>query len=199
MRKTDGAIAGLVRDRDSGQPLGAVDIVLSTGAKKTTGIDGLYIFDPVKPGRYSLVATYAGHRLTTKNIDVRHDEVSFVDLTFALGQPEPQTIDYADPRSEIWRYAPTDHVTRIEGTVSESATHTRLAGVVVTAIASDTLQTVSDDQGRYVFERVPAGTYSISAYYSVGGHGQIEVRRSDIHVDAGQAVVVPLLVETAKQ
>lgn len=199
-KKTDGAVAGLVRDRDSGQPLGAVDLALSTGATKTTGIDGMYIFDPVKPGRYTLVATYAGHTVTTKDIDVRLNEVSFVDVTFALGQPDPLTVQYGDPtQSEIWRYTPKDRVSRIEGTVSEAATHTRLGGVVVTAVASDTLQTVSDDNGRYHFDGVPAGTYTVSAYYSVSGHGQIEVRRSDIHVATGEAVVVPLQVEATKQ
>jgi len=199
-QKTDGAIAGLVRDRDSGQPIGAADLSLSTGAAKTTGIDGMYIFDPVKPGRYTLVATYAGHTVTTKDIDVRRNEVSFVDVTFALGQPDPITVQYGDPKlTEIWRYTPKDHVSRIEGTVSEAATHTRLGGVVVTAAAGDTLQTVSDDDGRYHFDHVPTGTYTVSAYYSVAGHGQIEVRRSDIRVDNGEAVVVPLQVEATKQ
>jgi hypothetical protein len=199
-KKTDGAIAGLVRDRDSGQPIGAADLSLSTGAAKTTGIDGMYIFDPVKPGRYTLVATYAGHTVTTKDIDVRRNEVSFVDVTFALGQPDPITVQYGDPKlTEIWRYTPKDHVSRIEGTVSEAATHTRLGGVVVTAAAGDTLQTVSDDDGRYHFDHVPTGTYTVSAYYSVAGHGQIEVRRSDIRVDNGEAVVVPLQVEATKQ
>ena len=42
------------------------------------------------------------------------------------------------------------------------------------------------------------GTYVISAYYSVGGHGEIEVRRSDVAVAGGEAVVVPLWIESAR-
>ena len=68
-----------------------------------------------------------------------------------------------------------------------------------TAIDADARaqQTVSDNAGRYHFELAP-GTYSISAYYSLGGRGQIEVRRSGIDVHAAEAVVVPLWVELAR-
>jgi hypothetical protein len=48
----------------------------------------------------------------------------------------------------------------------------------------------------YRFDPVPPGVYVVSAYYSVGNRGQIEVRRSDIEVDAAQGVRVPLWVET---
>jgi hypothetical protein len=69
---------------------------------------------------------------------------------------------------------------------------------VVTAIIGDdpnkTQQTVSDDYGRFRFETLP-GTYSVSAYYSVGGRGQIEVRRSNIAVEGAEAVHVPLFIE----
>ena len=49
--------------------------------------------------------------------------------------------------------------------------------------------------GRYRFDNVTAGTYAISAYYSIGGRGQIEVRRSDIAVGPYQGVLVPLFIE----
>jgi hypothetical protein len=38
----------------------------------------------------------------------------------------------------------------------------------------------------------------VSAYYSISGRGQIEVRRSGIQVAAAEAVVVPLWIELAK-
>ncbi len=61
------------------------------------------------------------------------------------------------------------------------------------------LQTISDDEGRYRFDAVTPGVYAVSAYYAIGGRAQIEVRRSDIHVDGAEAVVVPLWVELAGQ
>jgi hypothetical protein len=54
---------------------------------------------------------------------------------------------------------------------------------------------VSDGFGRYRFEAMMPGTYSISAYYSVSGRAQIEVRRSGIEVGGAEAVVVPLWIE----
>jgi len=107
----------------------------------------------------------------------------------------------------IDRYSPKDlaaTVTRIEGTVNDAATHERIVGAVVTAVGpgtdagAQTLQTVSDDQGRYRFDVVPPGVYVVSTYYSVGGHAQIEVRRSDIDTLGGQVVVVPLWIEAQK-
>jgi hypothetical protein len=69
----------------------------------------------------------------------------------------------------------------------------------VTATSTDTLQTVSDDNGRYRFDNVLPGTYVVSAYYSVSGRAQIEVRRAGIVVHANDGVIVPLAIETAKQ
>jgi hypothetical protein len=70
---------------------------------------------------------------------------------------------------------------------------------VITAVqdnnAATTQQTVSDDHGRYRFEQMRPGIYAISAYYSIGGRAQIEVRRSGIEVDRAEAVVVPLWIE----
>ena len=202
-RSSDGSIGGLVRDQDSGTPLAMAELRLSTGATAKSTRQGLYSIDHIKPGRYSLLATYAGQPVTVNNIDVRAGDVTFVDITFTLGRPDPISVDFSDPSlSEITHYKPANKVTLIEGTVSEVGSRQRIPGVVVTAMTgapSDTLQTVTDDQGRYRFDDVAPGTYSISAYYSVGGRGQIEVRRTDIHVEREEGVVVPLWVETTKQ
>jgi hypothetical protein len=129
-----------------------------------------------------------------------------VDVTFTLGRPEPVVIDHEAPRSAaIDRYRPTDlhpSIAMIEGTVTDMTTRQRVPGAVVTAVhgndVSTTQQTVSDDHGRYLFEAVRPGVYSVSAYYSIGGRGQIEVRRSGIEVAGAEAVIVPLWIETAR-
>lgn len=202
-RPTEGAIAGLVRDQNSGQPIATADLQLSTGAHTTSARDGLYTFDHVAPGRYTLVGRYAGQPVTVKNIVVDAGEATYVDVTFTLGEPKPIVVDLdATKPDQIRRYHPPDASTVIEGTVNQVGTRERVAGAVVTAVGGprkDVLQTVTDDQGRYRFEQVEPGTYAISAYYSIGGRGQIEVRRSDIEVDASEAVIVPLWVEVAKQ
>jgi protocatechuate 3,4-dioxygenase beta subunit len=58
---------------------------------------------------------------------------------------------------------------------------------------------VTDDNGRYRFDQLQPGTYAISAYYSIGGRAQIEVRRSDISVAAREGVLVPLYIEMSRQ
>ena len=84
----------------------------------------------------------------------------------------------------------------IEGTVNDTQTRERVAGAVVTAVAhGDTEQTITDDQGRYRFPALRPGTYAVSAYYSISGRGQIEVRRGDITVAGAEAVIVPLWIE----
>lgn len=202
-RPTAGSIGGLVRDRASGEPVGMAELQLSSGAKATSAPDGLYTIDRVEPGTYTLVATFAGQPVTIKNIPVRAGEATFVDVTFTLGNPEPILVDFGDPtQGEITRYRNKRETSLIEGTVSEMTTHERVVGAVVTANGGprdDTLQTITDAQGRYRFDTVEPGTYVVSAYYSIGGRAQIEVRRSDIVVERAEGVVVPIWVELTKQ
>lgn len=204
-RPTTGGIAGLARDKDSGDPIAKAEIrVVGTSASRSTvsNGNGLYDIDKLLPGTYVLVAEFAGQPIEMSNIDVRAGAMTMVDLVFTLGRPDPIKVDFGNSKaSEIERYRPRNGskgVSIIEGTVSDIATKQRVAGAVVTAVINDdphqTHQTVSDDQGRFRFEATP-GTYVVSAYYSVGGRGQIEVRRSNIGVEGGEAVVVPLWIE----
>ncbi|HEU0031299.1 MAG TPA: carboxypeptidase-like regulatory domain-containing protein [Kofleriaceae bacterium] len=207
-RPTTGGIAGLARDHDSGDPVAKAEIevsgrMLSAPRGATSSDRGLYDVDGLAPGRYTLTATFAGQPVQIDNIDVTAGSITMVDVVFTLGRPDPIRIDFANTAGNaIDRYRPKQLATTaaiIEGTVNDSATHQRVAGAVVTAVspATGTQQTVSDDQGRFRFETVP-GEYSISAYYSVSGRGQIEVRRSGIVVAGAEAVVVPLWIETTK-
>jgi hypothetical protein len=205
-RPTTGSIAGLVRDRASGEPVALAEIRVRPQAARElvtkSTPEGLYAVDHLQPGRYSLLAKYAGQPVTIQNIDVAAGDATFVDITFTLGAVEPLLVDYGDPRQgAISRYTPKHSAPRIEGTVSDAGSKTRIVGAVVTAIGpnDDTLQTISDNHGRYYFTPVVPGTYIVSAYYSIGGRAQIEIRRSDITVAPTEAVVVPLWIETTKQ
>ena len=206
-RPTTGAIAGLARDHDSGDPIAKAEIsVRAEGSVRdrvtTTSDRGLYDVDQLAPGRYHLVGTFAGQPIEVLNIDVRAGESTLVDLVFTLGRPEGVRIDFGSSRAgAIDRYRPKGlpaSVAIIEGTVNDAATRQRVPGAVVTAVGDDvtqTQQTLSDDHGRYRFDSMPPGVYSVSAYYSISGRGQIEVRRSGIHVEGAEAVVVPLWIE----
>ncbi len=211
-RPTTGTIAGLTRDHDSGDPVALADIRLrGTGVDNMRALStdqGTYSIKHLKPGRYQLSALFAGQPLEVMNIDIRAGETTHVDLVFTLGKPDPIRVDYGDPKqSQIDRYNPThigSAVSIIEGTVNDLSTHERVPGAVVTAVLhgtgvdDKTEQTISDDDGHYRFAPLAPGTYAVSAYYSIGGRGQIEVRRSGIAVAGAEAVIVPLWIELVR-
>lgn len=202
-----GSIAGVARDHDSGDPVAHAELrVRAQGEMRarsaTSGKQGMFAFDHLPPGRYDLSASFAGQPVTVDNIDVAAGKTAVVDVTFTLGRPDPITVDFGNPKEgQIDRYHPAHHaqVTAIiEGTVSDAATHERVPGAVITASSgadASALQGVTDDQGRFRFDDVAPGTYTVSAYYSIAGHGQIEQRRSDITVAGGEGVRVPLFIE----
>lgn len=202
-RATTGTIVGIARDHDSGDAIEQAIIHIASKVV-TSNAKGGYQLTGVAPGTYALEATFAGQPLTVDHVVVRAAETTVVDLTFTLGRPGPIHDDFS-ALTAIDRYTPKHlgaGVAIIEGTVNDTGNHERIVGAVVTAVgpgagdAATTLQTVSDDQGRYRFDSVPPGLYVVSTYYSIGGRAQIEVRRSDIDVVASQAVVVPLWMET---
>jgi len=210
-RPNEGAIAGVARDHDSGEVVAKAEIhVRLEGVMRDRGATsdgkGGYQIDHLPPGRYSLSASFAGQPINIDHIDVESGKTAVVDLTFTLGKPDPIMVDFGNAKEgAIDRYHPAHHAADtglIEGTITDSGTRERVPGAVVTASLGGTpeaLQAVSDDQGRYRFDRVPPGTYVVSAYYSIGGRGQIEIRRSDIVVAGGEGVIVPIWVEIAKQ
>lgn len=204
-RPTTGAVAGLARDRDTGDAVTFATIRVGTRTTKTDA-DGMFDVDRLPPGRYDLDAEFAGQPIHVRNIDVTAGGATAVDLVFTLGEPHPISLDWQHPEAAaIRRYRPKNlasTVARVEGTVSDTLTKQRVIGAVVTASAGGSAvgvqQTVTDDQGRFVFAAVEPGVYEVSAYYAVSGRGQIEVLRNSIHVEGGEAVFVPLWLELTR-
>ncbi|MBA3539665.1 MAG: carboxypeptidase regulatory-like domain-containing protein [Deltaproteobacteria bacterium] len=205
---TSGAIAGLARDQDSGDPVASAEILVRAQGqleplRTTSSKEGIYGFDHLASGRYTLTARYAGQPIEVVNIEVRAPELTVVDLVFTLGRVDPIRIDFTDPESsQIVRYKPkglAPSIAAIEGTVSDTGTRDRIAGAVITLIGNDQTQnTVSDAHGRYRFETMP-GVYTVTAYYSIGGQAQVEVRRSGIDAAGAEVVVVPMWIESGSK
>jgi mannose-6-phosphate isomerase-like protein (cupin superfamily) len=207
-----GAVVGLARDHDSGEALAKAEIRLRAPGEFTprlalSGGDGRYALDRLPPGTYDLTALFAGQPLEVVAVEVRPGATTTVDLTFTLGRPDPIHTSFGDPREgAIDRYRPRGQaatIGRIEGIVGDTSSRARIGGAVVTVIGPGTppptYQMITDDAGRYAFEALPPARYTVSAYYSVDGRGQIEVRRSEVEVGGGDAVIVPLWIETAGQ
>jgi hypothetical protein len=205
VRPAEGTIAGLARDRESGDPVASAEVhvrregEMAARADKTAA-NGAYAVEHLAPGRYTLTAEFAGQPIDVERIDVRAGAIAVVDLAFTLGQPDPIHADFGDPKDgAIARYRSPrqspDHAV-IEGTMVDAATRGPVAGASVTATSSTgTLLTVTDAHGRYRFDAISPGTYTISAYYTLGGRGDLEIRRSAIDVRGGDGVIVPLWVE----
>lgn len=207
--KLAAAVLGLARDSHTGEPVAMADIELRgpEGRRTSTNKNGLYSIDGLAGGTYSLRGVFAGQPIEITKIPVRDGEATYVDLMFTLGDPQPITVVFGDHSAEITRYLPKDiapQVAIIEGTVSDVSTRERVVGAVVTAAHLDpanqlqTEQTISDDHGRYRFDNVVPGLYTVSAYYSIGGRAQVEVQRNKIEVHAAEAVIVPLVIELNK-
>jgi hypothetical protein len=94
-----GTIAGLARDRASGDPIAKAAIaVRAEGAAlphlaTRSGDRGRYSVPHLSPGRYRLSATFAGQPLEVANIEVRAGQTTEVELVFTLERPEPIWID----------------------------------------------------------------------------------------------------------
>ena len=206
-----GTIAGVARDHDSGDPVSKATVVvrlegvLGQARTVTTDANGNYSVPNLPEGTYSLSASFAGQPISVEHVAVSHGHPAVVDLTFTLGRPDAVMVDFGNPKEgAIDRYRPPHHSQAtgvIEGVVMDSGSRDRVPGAVVTATLgpdANALQGVTDDQGRYKFDDVQPGTYVVSAYYSIGGRAQIEIRRSDIAVAGGEGVIVPLWIESAK-
>jgi uncharacterized protein (DUF2141 family) len=206
-----GSVTGVATDHDTGDHVAQAEIrlraqgQLSAATRVVTDANGTYKFDHVLPGTYSVSALYAGQPVDVDGVVVHAGIAAVADVSFTLGRPDAHHTVFGN--EQIDRYHPRGlgkTVGRIEGSVTDTTTRDRVIGAVVTAIGpgsevgAPVAQTVSDEQGRFHFDNVVPGVYLVSAYYQVDNHGQMEVRRTDIPVDGGEGVIVPLWVELSR-
>ncbi|HVX27517.1 MAG TPA: carboxypeptidase-like regulatory domain-containing protein, partial [Parafilimonas sp.] len=83
-----GIITGKVVDESNSQPLaGATVIIKNTGIKTLSDVDGVYKFNKLKPGNYTLEATYIGY--TSKEfsgLTVSNEEVTSFNILMSSAQ-----------------------------------------------------------------------------------------------------------------
>ena len=204
----DGMLAGMIRTADTGAPVDDAIVVLRRQGElapvqeRTTGT-GAYMIARLAPGRYQVKVYRDERTVGDEDVAIVAGRVTGLDLAIGPRLPEPdrRSLDVASG-TPLWRYRPTDGDAAsgaIEGTVSEDAARLRLGGAVVTVADREgrlVADGVTDDEGRYRFDRVPPGVYVVSAYYTLIGRAQFEIRRGEVVVEPGVVVVVPLVLET---
>ncbi|MBD3316342.1 MAG: TonB-dependent receptor, partial [Chitinivibrionales bacterium] len=79
------AIAGLVVDAEKGQPLSGVTVTVKDDRiKDVTDLDGNYALTDLKPGTYTIVASYDGYvDATTENLTVTQNQLTRADLVMS--------------------------------------------------------------------------------------------------------------------
>ncbi|MBN1309270.1 MAG: carboxypeptidase regulatory-like domain-containing protein [Chitinispirillaceae bacterium] len=162
-------ISGFVIDSTTEDKLENVVVQLQSGrrtiAADTTDEEGAFSFDDVESGRYSIRASKDGY--TTKTID--------------------DTVETDETELEVTILLDPIVTTTVEGTVTDSAEDTPLADAVVSlrsegrTVATDT----SDSEGKYSFEEVTTGDYTVRV--SLSGYTPVSV---EVTVESSEAVTV---------
>lgn len=158
------------------QPLAGATIALSGGRSTISVANGFYSLSSVPVGTYAVRISAPNHRTIDTQITVNTNLVVSYVLHRTTDAP---TNPPADTRHDL------------RGTVTESGTFgTRvLAGAkVVVTPGSHTART--DAAGRYFFDELPAGTYTVTA--SAAGHRTVS-RSIPLRSDAEVGIDLPVL------
>jgi outer membrane receptor protein involved in Fe transport len=100
---TTGKIAGRVLDKETGEPLIGINVVVKgTSLGSATDIDGYYAILSVPPGVQTIVASMVGYSAVTVNeIRVLIDQTATVDITMAPQAIETAIVDIVAERNVI--------------------------------------------------------------------------------------------------
>lgn len=153
-----GAIAGLVRDAESHEPLIGVDLVLvGVGAKAATDLDGRFAFTDLAPGSYELRLTYLGYN--TKFL---------TGLEVAAGRTLAVTIALESFKA----FATDDMVvsaSRVLSTESALMANRKSAAVIGDAVSAAQIGRTPDGTSGDALKRVPGLTVTGGRYVFVRG------------------------------
>lgn len=84
----------------------------------------------------------------------------------------------------------------ISGSVKNRATNAPLSGVILTLPEID-LETKSDDSGRFIFSRVPAGMYILKS--EKPGFKPVTVKNVAVEADAETVIDIGMVMEKAPE
>ena len=98
-----GTLQGVVTDQTTGEPLiGATVVVVGTYKGVSTGIDGDYKIEGVKPGDYSIKFTYIGYAEKRVNgVTIKAGETKQLDATMTLSSQALETVEIVGEKNLV--------------------------------------------------------------------------------------------------
>jgi len=96
-----GALQGKITDKETGEPLPFVNIVVEVGGTQMGGassdFDGKYVIKPLPPGRYDVKATYVGYKpLLIRGVGIAADKITFYDIQMESTAQTLETFEVVD-------------------------------------------------------------------------------------------------------
>lgn len=99
-----GTLRGKISDKNTGEPLPFVNVVLERGGSQVTGgasdFDGQYDIKPIEPGTYDLVVTYVGYQpFRMQGVVINSNKITFQDVPLNPGieLKEFEVVQYTVP------------------------------------------------------------------------------------------------------
>lgn len=99
-----GELRGSITDADTDEPLPFANLLLTQDGKRVTGsttdFDGNFIIKPLKPGTYTLRASYVGYQTLEMNgVLINREKITFQDLKLEPGTVlhEVEVVQYSRP------------------------------------------------------------------------------------------------------
>jgi hypothetical protein len=192
LKKTEGAIGGLVRDAADGLPLSMVmvqaDVEGKIVAEDVSDYKGNYRLGPLPPGNYRVTARFANARVVYDGVVVHTEQQTDVRIG----------IDLRDKGDRASTVQTEGAFGTIQGVVVDDVDGNFFPGTVVSLQAShlsDAVMVISDEEGRFRFRSLQPGVYSLSCFYQLVDQGNIEIRRGNIVVAPGETTDVQLKLD----
>ena len=193
-----GTVSGLVRDLADGAPLALAEVRAVPGgagspAAATSDASGRFELH-LAPGRYRVSARVGELATEVPDVVVLEGRVTALRLDLD-SRPAPAA------RTGV---AAGDATTtgEIAGRVIESPSTEPFPGAVVTAVSPvmrDAQTAISDDRGSYRLRGLRPGRYDLTVYYQLIDRGAIELRQTDITVNAGEVTRIDLELDLRVQ
>lgn len=203
--ENSGRLAGIVIDL-AGSPIADASVILRRSSapgfssprptaplmSARTGPDGAFHIDAIPPGEYDIqigspgFQSFAQHNTEIKSVKT----IKLGRVTLGVGSPCTTSVPYQPPSIGL-RALPSGR-TRVSGYGYDppESTRTQLAGISVVLKPlkknQNLFRTKADDQGRFVFDSVLPGSYSLRA--SLPGRAAIVV--DQVPVKAGQETII---------